>query len=137
MVKQIKDILGIGHKIIESVIPNKTEQMKAKAELGRLVANNELSLAKIGMSAVVAEAQGESWLQKNWRPIAMMNFLVILNIIVVASLFGKDFDAALLKGVLELLTMGIGGYVMLRGGEKIARTVAEGMKAKHQNGGTK
>ena len=45
MISQIKDILGIGHKIIESVIPNKTEQMKAKAELGRLVANNELTLA--------------------------------------------------------------------------------------------
>ena len=130
MINQIKDILGIGYKIIESVIPNKTEQARAKSELSRLIANNELTLAKLGVSAVVAEAQGESWLQRNWRPIAMMNFLVILNIIVIASLFGKEFNEALLEGVLSLLTMGIGGYVMLRGGEKIAKTVADGMKAK-------
>ena len=64
----------------------------------------------------------------------MVNFLVILNIIVVASLFGKQFEPALLEGVLTLLTMGIGGYVMLRGGEKIAKTVAQGMAVKHQNG---
>lgn len=133
MLKNIKDILGIGSKIIDQVVPNRNEANRMKAKLAELVENNQLTLAKLGVSSVVAEAQGESWLQRNWRPIAMINFLIILNIIVVASLFGKDFDPALLRGVLELLTMGIGGYVMLRGGEKIAKTVAEGMKAKHQN----
>ena len=132
MLNQVAEILGIGNKIIESVIPNKTEQMRAKAELDRLVQNKELSLAKLGMSAVVAEAQGESWLQKNWRPLAMMNFLMIINVIVISHLYGVSFDKELVEGVLNILLVGIGGYVFSRGAEKVSKTVADGMQRRQQ-----
>lgn len=134
MLNQVKDILGIGNKILETVIPNKTEQMKAKSELARLVHNKELTLAKLGVSAVIAEAQGESWLQKNWRPLAMVNFLLLIDVIVVSHIYGISFDRELVQGVLNILLVGLGGYVFSRGAEKVSKTVADGMKAKHTGG---
>jgi hypothetical protein len=66
-------------------------------------------------SMLVAEAGGQSWLQRNWRPITMLSFLGL----VVADSFGllafRLADQAWL-----LLQIGLGGYVVGRSFEKIS-----------------
>jgi hypothetical protein len=49
----------------------------------------EKELLKAKASIIMAEAQGQSWIQRNWRPITMLTFLVL----VVADSFGctKDY----------------------------------------------
>jgi hypothetical protein len=67
-------------------------------------------------SMLVAEAGGQSWLQRNWRPITMLSFLGL----VVADSFGllafRLADQAWL-----LLQIGLGGYVVGRSFEKFRR----------------
>lgn len=76
---------------------------------------------------IVAEAKGESWLQRNWRPLTMMTFVVILaNNFIVApyvAAFGAEVPTlAVPDGMWTLLTIGIGGYIGGRSVEKITKT---------------
>ena len=67
---------------------------------------------------VEAEAKGQSWLQRNWRPITMLTFLIL----VVCDSFG--WLAFRLSGeAWTLLQIGLGGYVVGRTGEKIIEKI--------------
>ena len=73
---------------------------------------------------IAAEAQGASWLQRNWRPITMLSFLGL----VVADAFGllafRLADQAWL-----LLQIGLGGYVVGRSVEKISPQITPKQRA--------
>ena len=67
-------ITGLIGKAIDKAIPDKAqaEELKAKITLEAMKADNtELEGA---IKVITAEAQGESWLQRNWRPILMLWF---------------------------------------------------------------
>ncbi|SHL25114.1 Holin of 3TMs, for gene-transfer release [Desulfatibacillum alkenivorans DSM 16219] len=76
---------------------------------------------------VKAEAQGESWLQRNWRPILMMSIVAIVvnNYLLVP--YGQIFFPGSVKvlelppALWELMKIGVGGYVVGRTGEKMIR----------------
>lgn len=67
---------------------------------------------------VEAEAKGQSWLQRNWRPITMLTFLVL----VVFDCFGF-LKFRLSNEAWLLLQIGLGGYVVGRTGEKIVEKI--------------
>lgn len=65
---------------------------------------------------ITSEATGESWMQRNWRPITMLTFLVL----VVCDSFGWLVNP--LSGeAWVLLQIGLGGYVGSRGLEKTVK----------------
>jgi len=64
----------------------------------------------------MAEAQGGSWLQRSWRPITMLTFLVL----VVTDALGL-LPFRLAGEAWTLLQLGLGGYVVGRSGEKIMK----------------
>jgi hypothetical protein len=78
--------------------------------------NYEKSLIESKSKVIEAEAKGESWLQRNWRPIAMLTFLVL----VICDSFGL-LAFRLSEEAWTLLQIGIGGYVVGRSGEKILK----------------
>jgi hypothetical protein len=65
---------------------------------------------------VQAEASSEHWLVASWRPITMLTFLGLA----VGDTFGL-FATPLRDEAWALLQLGIGGYVVGRSGEKIAK----------------
>ena len=65
-------------------------------------------------SAITAEANGQSWLQRNWRPITMLTFLGL----VVCDSFGL-LAFRLADQAWTLLQIGMGGYVIGRSCEKV------------------
>lgn len=67
---------------------------------------------------IEAEAKGQSWLQRNWRPITMLTFLVL----VVCDSFGF-LKFRLSNEAWILLQIGLGGYVVGRTGEKIVEKI--------------
>ncbi len=67
---------------------------------------------------VEAEAKGQSWLQRNWRPITMLTFLIL----VVCDSFGL-LTFRLSNEAWLLLQIGLGGYVVGRTGEKIVEKI--------------
>jgi hypothetical protein len=116
------------------------EQLKVailgqQTELAIKVMEYEVKQAEHQKDIIVAEAQGQSWLQRNWRPLIMTTFgaIVAWNYIIgplgswVSSWFGGPAFPALemTQGFWTLLSIGIGGYIAGRSGEKIARTVTQ------------
>ncbi|WP_339859112.1 3TM-type holin [Pseudohongiella acticola] len=108
--------------LIDSMHTSSEEKLMMKAEMLRLqntvtgqLLDYEAKILDSQAKVIMAEAQGESWLQRSWRPIAMLTFLVL----VVCDSFG--FLAFRLSDeAWDLLKIGIGGYVVGRSGEKIA-----------------
>lgn len=72
---------------------------------------------------IVAEAQSESWITRNWRPITMLTFVALL----VAKWFGwtaPGISEAEQLALMEIIKYGLSGYVAGRSAEKIAPMLA-------------
>lgn len=124
-------IPGIG-KAIEKAVPDKDLAKKLAYEINSLVLGVERDAINAKAGVIVAEAQGESNIQRNWRPITMLTFVAIIanNYIVVpyaTAFVGPDVIPMLEipPGMWSLLTVGIGGYIGGRSWEKISRIKAE------------
>jgi hypothetical protein len=76
---------------------------------------------------IKAEASSQSWMASNWRPILMLSFtaIIVVNYLVVpiAQWFGvNEVPLVLPPDMWALLKIGVGGYIVGRSGEKIARS---------------
>ena len=94
---------------------------EAAAKIRQVEAQLEQTRLEVRGSAVQAEASGESWLQRNWRPIMMLWFGVLVG----GYWFGltpPNMPAETVTALFDIVQIGIGGYVVGRSAEKIART---------------
>lgn len=142
--------MGIASTIIDTVagilkpvsetIEHLTISGEAKAALQKAVIDGQIQasqalviyeqkLLDAQSQIILAEAKSESWIARNWRPITMLTFLVL----VVFDSFGW-LPFRLAAQAWELLKFGIGGYVVGRSVEKTAGpiigAVVTTMKAK-------
>jgi len=102
------------HTSDEERIDAKTRMLQSQTTLTMKVLDYEAQLMQMKSSIVLAEAQGQSWLQRNWRPITMMSFLIL----VMLDSFGV-LPFRLAEQAWTLLQIGLGGYVVGRSGEKV------------------
>lgn len=107
-------------KLIDNLITSDEERLILKNELAKIeskmglkLLDYEKQLLTSQSNIIIAEAQGGSWLQKSWRPITMLVFLVL----VIADSFGW-LATPLAPQAWTLIQIGLGGYVMGRSGEK-------------------
>lgn len=109
--------------------------LEAQLTLAQKLLENEVQLAESKAKVITAEATGQSWLQRNWRPLLMVTFgmIVAWNYIVVdlltwvLALVGVQSLPPRLEvpeGMWTLLTIGIGGYIAGRSAEKVVTTLA-------------
>ncbi|WP_425888212.1 3TM-type holin [Aeromonas caviae] len=70
-------------------------------------------------SVIVAEAQGESWLQRNWRPIIMMALSTMVCIYWMGWTH-QELDQPVILKILDIVQIGLGGYIGGRTAEKLA-----------------
>jgi len=143
MLPIIGDIINAGVNLIKSYFPpDLTPEQKAKLEQGiqefqtqittKLMDYYENELSKQA-EIVKAEAQSESWLTRNWRPITMLTFVVIIanNYILYPYLKLFFSQAPLLQippDMWGLLKIGLGGYVVGRSVEKAVKVYVQGKK---------
>jgi hypothetical protein len=113
--------------VVEEVTEDKDEARRIKADLTRLINGIELDKFAVQLDAqarvIVAEAQGESWLQRNWRPGLMAIFgLIVFNNYVLTpwlcAMFSFDIKAEIPPDMWDLLKLGVGGYIVGRSAEK-------------------
>ena len=81
-------------------------------------------------SLIAAEIDGQSWLQRNWRPITMLSFLVLVILDAFGLLVFRLSDEAWL-----LLQIGLGGYVVGRSAEKMLPAIRVGVHKGHAGHG--
>jgi len=118
--------LTFGSKIIDKIFPDKSEAQKAKLALLELEQKGELAELVESSAIVQAEANSDSWLAANWRPLTMMCFTTIIanNYILYPyiSLFWADAPILELPAQMwDLLKIGIGGYIVGRSSEKVVK----------------
>jgi len=106
------------HTSEEEKLDAKTRMLESQMALGMQVLDYEAQLMQMKSSIIVAEAQGQSWIQRSWRPITMLTFLFL----VVADSFGQ-LPFRLAGEAWTLLQLGLGGYVVGRSGEKVVQTL--------------
>ena len=109
--------------VIDDLHTSDEEKLAAKNKLAAITNAMQSDILKAQSSIITAEAQGKSWLQRNWRPITMLAFLIL----VVCDSFGL-LAFRLSDDAWDLLKIGLGGYVVGRSAEKIAPTVTNAMK---------
>ena len=117
--------------VIDRVLPDKEAATKAKLEAMALMQTQALTELKAASDVIVAEAKSESWIASNWRPITMLCFVgVIVNNFVLmpyASVFGIPVvPIDLPVDVWDIIQLGLGGYVIGRSAEKVAKVWREG-----------
>ena len=96
-----------------------------RADLLGKVLDVTIEVAKAKSNVIVAEAQSESWITRTWRPIVMLDFTLLINLV----FFGVIGDEIIqrLKNIppdlWRLLTIGIGGYITFRTAEKVVKNI--------------
>jgi len=117
-------------EIIKEKVEDKDKANELIASLHEKLLLSEDKALEEKAKIILAEAQGESWLQRNWRPILMLTIVAIVanNYILVPwlSLFTKKVVILSLPDRLwDLMVLGVGGYIAGRSGEKIARIIKQ------------
>jgi len=112
-------------ELVDKLHTSDDERLKAKGHLldvqasaMQRVFDYETSRIEGQQKIVAAEAQSEHFIVAAWRPITMLTFLALA----VGDTFGL-FATPLRDEAWALLQLGIGGYVVGRSGEKIAKVV--------------
>ena len=106
-------------KVVERLIPDPDQAAKAKNQLVDMAVNGELDELAQRAGVIKAEAQGDGWLQRSWRPIVMLIFTALI----VARWLGwsaPDLSEAVELKLFSIVQVGLGGYIASRGIEKVA-----------------
>lgn len=123
MIGGILQIIKSVFPVIDKAIVDKDKARELKQALELAVINLSAQELDAATKIILAEAGGESWLQRNWRPLTMLWFVglvgaywlglapeyLINNPAVVGDLFG-------------IVQVGLGGYVVGRTAEKVVST---------------
>ena len=102
---------------IDKTIENKAEAEKIKQSIQQQLLSGQLKELEAQAQIITAEAKG-GWLQRNWRPILMLVFAGL----VVAHWFGltaPNIPESVQNSLLDIVMIGVGGYVVGRSSEKI------------------
>lgn len=116
------DIIKSVGGVIDNLFTSDEERIKAKNKVFDILKEKELELRKMQTEVIVTEAKG-NWLQRSWRPILMLGFgFIVMYNKFFAPAFGLP-NAELENEFWNLLQLGVGGYVIGRSAEKIAKDV--------------
>ena len=139
MLNAIAPLAKILFNTIEKSIPDKDLQAKLKADLQtQLLQSNT---AELQAAAKIVEAEAKAgWFSASWRPLLMyvLIFILIWNYVlgpVILFFFKASITITLPGDVWTLLQIGLGGYVVGRSAESVARTMANKPANKEQENG--
>ena len=130
MLALISSIVSVVGSVLEKFIGSKEEVKRIEKEVTLALLERASDLQKYQAEIVKAEIQGQSWLQRNWRPLLMLCFIVILanNYIIVPYLSAFTDKVRILEfppQFWNLLLVGVGGYIAGRTLEKIRKAEVE------------
>lgn len=124
--KEVVDSIGSAIDKIDKSDEKLEMQLKYKQllmEIEGSYLNYENKLLENQSKIVESEAKGESWLQRNWRPLLMLICMfIVLNNYVLVPYFGIPI-AVLDDHIWRMMEMGVTGYVAGRSLEKISENL--------------
>ena len=139
MLGAVAPLAKILFSTIEKSVPDKDLQAKLKSDLQtQLLQSNTQELTA---AAKIIEAEAKAgWFASSWRPLLMyvLIFILVWNYIlgpVIKVFTGAVISFELPGDVWTLLNVGLGGYVVGRSAESVARTMANRPVSKQQENG--
>ncbi len=125
--KALGAVTGPLFSVIDKAVTDKDEAARLKQEIQAQLIESDNSALKAQMQVILAEAQGESWLQRNWRPVLMITIVAIIanNYLIapyLGAMFGVGLQLELPERMWDLMALGVGGYVAGRSAEKSIRS---------------
>jgi len=105
--------------IIDKSVPDKDQANQLKVQIQQAMLDFDGKVLESQTAAIVAEASGDSALQRNWRPITMLTFTSLI----VAHWLGftpENLPESEVASLLDIVKIGLGGYVFGRSAEKVA-----------------
>lgn len=121
----VKSVFAPAAELIDNIHTSDEEKLELRNVLAKIendttlkVIEYEGKLLSAQTSIITAEANSASWVARNWRPITMLTFLAL----VVLDSFSW-LPNPLAKEAWTMLQIGLGGYVVGRSGEKIAKVM--------------
>ena len=103
--------------VIDKAVEDKDQAQAIKARLQEMVLTGQLREIEEAAANIRAEAMGDSWLQRSWRPLTMLTFVSLI----VAKWLGftaPGVTEAVELALFEIIKIGLGGYVVGRSVEK-------------------
>lgn len=130
----IGEILGILGKVVgqvaERVFPDPAQELKRielQQALQSAVLERTTEIEKAAAGIVEAEAQGQSWLQRTWRPITMLVFVALIVTRWLGWSAPNLGESEALK-LWDIVQLGLGGYVIGRSAEKVLPGLVQAVK---------
>lgn len=127
MINLIPVLAPIVADIVKRVIPDKDLAEKASQEARMALLEQHKSIEAAAAEIVRTEAASGNWLTSSWRPVTMLTFTGLI----VARWFGwaaPNLSEAEYLALWDIVEVGLGGYVVSRGVEKIAPTIADAIR---------
>lgn len=138
MIAALLPILGpILSDVVGRVLPaDKNKAQEIERELSMALMQNTAEIEKAAASVVIAEANSEHKITATWRPILMLTITAIVGwnylvaplvelAVTLATGNQMPLSIPLPEELWTLLTVGVGGYVLGRSGEKIAGKISK------------
>lgn len=119
----IKGVFTAGGEAADNLITSDEERGQIKIKLDEIQMKILELFHRLSIKVVLAELGGDSWLQRNWRPLTMLTFVVLIA----GDMFGllvKDLP----EYAYDVIKLGLGGYVVGRSVEKISKNYYGGNK---------
>ena len=139
MLGAVAPLAKILFSTIEKSVPDKDLQEKLKAQLQTQLLQSHTQELTAAAKIIEAEAKA-GWFASSWRPLLMyvLIFILVWNYVIgpVIKVFtGAVISFELPGDVWTLLNVGLGGYVIGRSAESVARTMASRPVNKEQENG--
>ena len=139
MLNAIAPLAKMLFSTVDKAIPDKDLAEKLKAQLNTELLKSSTEEIKAAASIVEAEAKS-GWFSASWRPLLMyvLIFILVWNYVlgpVILFFFKASITIQLPGDVWTLLQIGLGGYVVGRSAESVARTMANKPQPKDQENG--
>jgi hypothetical protein len=121
--------------VVKRILPeDKDKRMEIERELNMAIMQNGAAIEQAAASVIKAEAESEHKITATWRPILMLtitaivgwNYLFAPLVELAVRMFAGDqvpLSIPLPEELWNLLMIGVGGYVVGRSGEKIAKNI--------------
>ena len=138
MLGAIAPLAKILFNTIEKAVPDKDLQEKLKAQLQTQLLQSHTQELQAASRIIEAEAKA-GWFASSWRPLLMyvLIFILVWNYVigpVIKIFLGAVITFELPGDVWTLLNVGLGGYVIGRSAESVARTMANKPTNNQENG---
>ena len=113
--------------LVDKAVLDKDEAGRLKAQLTEVFNKSDLERftteIKAQADVIMAEASGQSWLQRNWRPglMALFGLIIFNNYILnpwLSAMFSINIVMEIPPDMWALLKLGVGGYIVGRSTEK-------------------